>query len=539
MKKTHLLLFIAIIATLNLQAQFNSNVIEYLDINNVRAGYLLHGDMFWNPNTATPSYEFPKGSGKHSNFGASIWIGGIDQSTNGLKVATQTYRQTGHDYWPGPLDEFNSASISVNWAQIWKVNKSTIDSFRQLSAHTLSNTPKSILEWPGRMSQYAKTPSNGMLAIPDRTMAPFVDINNDNIYNPLDGDYPDIKGDQMLWWVFNDKAFLKTNSGSNAIGLEIHASAYACTKAGLENTTFINYKLMNWNTSILDSTIVTLWNGVDLGFGGDDYIGFDSTYRMGIAYNGDNFDETNIGYGQNLTQTAVVLLRQVGDNATSRLPAGSYTYYYNSNLPSTVTSPNDYYGFMNGNWTNGRPLRAGCNPNDTSQAIAKYAFPDDPSIVAGISEVHCSMAPSDRTTTLSSKSFALLPGAAPMEFTYAFINTDTGVNNSNFNELRRLADSAYKYVDGCGGALWPLGLPNISKSDLKVYPNPSNDFFIIEDEEKKDKQITLYNSYGQTIYKTTSKQLKTTINTTPYSKGVYFLKIDQEGRRYSQSILIE
>ena len=546
MKKTFFLFTLALIAYHTSTAQFNAA--EYLDINRVKARFMVHGDMFWNPATGQPSYEFPKGSGKQSGFTSSFWIGGYNSSTNALHLAAQTYRSRGNDYWPGPLDITNGGVsdtiAAANWAQIWKVNKTAIDSFNLISVHTLSNTHASILEWPGRKNPHAKTPVNGILIVPDRTMAPFVDVNNDNMYNALDGDYPDIKGEQMLWWIFNDNSASHTQSGGLPLRMEVHAIAYACTQIGLENTTFLNYKLLNYSPVIFDSTVISFWNDIDLGFPHDDFIGFDSVRRMGITYNGDSLDETSIGYGTNLTQKAVVIIQQPGDLMNYRSPVGSMTFHNNSTSGSPLGTRDpsltqEYYNYMTGSWKDGQRFREGCDPRDTNMPISQYCFPDDPSS-NGIAEATCSNRfPDDRRFLLSSAPFTFIPGSAPLEFTFAFINTDTGVNNSNFSELRRLADSAYKYANGCGSALWPLGLPNISKSDLKVYPNPSNGFFIIEDEEKKDKQITLYNSYGQTIYKTTSKKLKTTINTNPYSKGVYFLKIDQKGKRYSQSILIE
>ncbi|MBK7691106.1 MAG: hypothetical protein IPJ31_08310 [Bacteroidetes bacterium] len=56
-------------------------------------------------------------------------------------------------------------------------------------------------------------------------MAPFVDVNNDNIYNALDGDYPDIEGEQALWWVFNDNG--KTHNETNGLPLKIEVKALA------------------------------------------------------------------------------------------------------------------------------------------------------------------------------------------------------------------------------------------------------------------------------------------------------------------------
>ena len=57
------------------------------------------------------------------------------------------------------------------------------------------------------------------------------------MYEPYDGDYPDYNitgtndnaklfGDQTLWWVFNDKGNIHTETEAQPLGLEIHAQAF-------------------------------------------------------------------------------------------------------------------------------------------------------------------------------------------------------------------------------------------------------------------------------------------------------------------------
>ncbi len=85
-----------------------------LNINNVRTKIQNGGDMWWDlVNNAM--YEVPKvetgQTPDNSLFAGAIWIGGIDQN-NQLKVAWQTYRQTGNDFFPGPLDGAGGTTTS-------------------------------------------------------------------------------------------------------------------------------------------------------------------------------------------------------------------------------------------------------------------------------------------------------------------------------------------------------------------------------------------------------------------------------------------
>ena len=105
-----------------------------LNIGNVRANILGGGDMWWDLTNA--QYEIPKNEGVHSLFAGSLWIGGMDNQNN-LKIAAMTYRQTGSDFFPGPL---NANTKSANYGmtsyddcneynQHWVISKNDVEAF--------------------------------------------------------------------------------------------------------------------------------------------------------------------------------------------------------------------------------------------------------------------------------------------------------------------------------------------------------------------------------------------------------------------------
>ena len=109
----------------------------YLDINNVRAMILNGGDMWWDMSSSR--YEIPKGSGKNSIFCGAIWIGGLDPGGN-IHAAAMTYRQTGNDFWPGPLDTVNASisdSVCDDYDKVYKVSRSMAGRFASPSASAL------------------------------------------------------------------------------------------------------------------------------------------------------------------------------------------------------------------------------------------------------------------------------------------------------------------------------------------------------------------------------------------------------------------
>ena len=107
-----------------------------------------------------------------------------------------------------------------------------------------------------------------------------MEVNGDNLYNPMDGDYPDIKGDQMSWCVFNDN-MTKTETNSDPMLLEVHSSAYVsnCNNSQdalgrlLSYTTFYHFDVYNRSYSLYDSCYFGVWTDFDLGYAGDDFVG--------------------------------------------------------------------------------------------------------------------------------------------------------------------------------------------------------------------------------------------------------------------------
>jgi hypothetical protein len=123
-----------------------------LDVNNVRTTILNGGDMWWNLSNAR--YEIPKVQtgqvSKHSLFSGALWIGGV--SNGNLKLAAQTYRQGGNDFYPGPLVN-GTASITAekckSFDKIWRVTLSEVEDFVAADDKISYELPSDIETWPG------------------------------------------------------------------------------------------------------------------------------------------------------------------------------------------------------------------------------------------------------------------------------------------------------------------------------------------------------------------------------------------------------
>ena len=299
---------------------------EWLDVNNVKARINTGGDMWWDlPGGTGSKYYIPKNGTATSMFSGSLWIGGLDIN-NQLKLAALRYRRTGVDYWTGPLTIDGTAAIDAatcsQYDKHFKMTRKEVDEFL---SHCDPETgifipsedysiPESILNWPAHGD-----PSKGQ----SYYLAPFYDNHGDGEYDPYDGDYPYydinnslchtktptkdeeiegtiqgsvladqvIKGDQTLWWVFNDKGNAHTETKGSAIGMEIRAQAFAfATNDVINNMTFYSYEIINRSTFELTNTYFSPWVDTDLGFAFDDFVGCDVDRGLGYCYNGKAVD---------------------------------------------------------------------------------------------------------------------------------------------------------------------------------------------------------------------------------------------------------
>lgn len=305
-----------------------------MEFNNVRARIENGGNMWQNRSNSTAAYTIPKGGNVKSLYAGSLWMGGKTPNKQ-LKLAAVTFRGTGNDFWPGPLisrgDNIGTTSDVVCSAYDRFFRASRSDAQLQLAAFEAKKqgpevfdalfpngytTPAYMSEWPGTSGDPDR----------DRYLAPFYDYDENGEYNPEEGDYPgydffggpqDCKnkdrdvplfGDTTIYWIFNDKGNIHTETGSEPIGMEIRAQSFAfADKSAINNMTFYNYVLINQGTEILDSTFFGQWADADLGNPSDDFVGCDVSRGLGYAYNGDNDDDINGGQspGYGLTPPAI------------------------------------------------------------------------------------------------------------------------------------------------------------------------------------------------------------------------------------------
>ena len=553
---------------------------DFLDINNVSALITDNSNIHWDATNSETKYFVPKQKNTSPLFTSAMWIGGY--VNNQIRTAAMTYRQNGVDFWPGPIDPttatIDTATMSA-YNHVWKVNRFDVANFIYFwnAGQVQSGTwtpPAAIVNWPGN------SPYTGQM------LAPYVDFNSDGFYNYRDGDYPLIKGDQMIWSVYNDVAYNHTETGSvNPLGIEVHASAYALTcpsiadsNAVLNNTTFYNYQIFNRSTNRIDSTRISLWEDTDLGNYQDDYVGCDVTNDFGYTYNGDNYDEDVIlpGYHSNLPVFACNILRgpvaDAGDGVDNnhncqtdepgeRCMMGGFTYYNNSGSQKNGNpiGYNSYYNLMASKWEDGTAITYGSQGLTAGNPAYKYLYPGNTDPIGfGFGNNNCSIpivppayngpngwtekqagnAPGDRRMLVNMGKFTMQPGGM-YELDYALVFTQDSVNcdtsttcllatatKDNQRVKRWFNSNTYPSCLNLNGVgIQKNAMPQLN---LSLYPNPANTNVYVEFAgAQKNVTIEVFDMLGNIVQGLQYNELGkyAIIPVSVLQSGVYLVKI--------------
>jgi hypothetical protein len=545
------LILLALFSFNGSDAQTPFNVYDSMDVNNINARLLVHGDMWWDPVQLESKCEYPKGSGKHIGFCGALWMAGYQN--NMLKVSAQTYRQDGNDFWPGPLMTVNHDTItyaeSQDWARIWKVTQDDINTFLSTPVHTLTNTPKSILEWPGMRNPYARGNNGALLNLQNwqnHFLAPYVETGLWNEYNPLEGDYPAIKGDEMAWFVFNDRGPTHNQTNSQGMKLEIQGSVYGYKRNSLiDNVIYYDYKIINFNTQTIDSFVLGVWADMDLGKGDNDYVGFDSARRLGFIYNGMPVDGTGTGktYGDSIPMAGIRILQWNYDTCSLLNPAGSFIYTNNNSDPVTgnPTNAQQYNNLLRSRWRDGSHLAGpyGVWYNGTGPGPAvNYVYDNS----QGWNECLGAIPKGDRRFIISSQPWTLTAGNVT-KFSFALVASpkryQNGCPNMVFTDIYQVADTAQKVF--CN-PLPALGVKDImeQKGQLSIYPNPSSEKIFVDISLSKNDILSVYDATGRRVDPSFSAGGKNiVIDIHQLANGVYHILITKGNKVLSGSFIKE
>jgi hypothetical protein len=398
-----------------------------INVNNVDAPVSVSAGSWFFDNYA--DYKWPKGTNKTSYFSFAFWLGGLDEQDS-LHLMAERFKQIGEDSWPGPLS-INDATVDnatiKQWNKPFKITRKEVMEFLANYETPDYNIPQSILDWPAHGDTLKGQAWN---------LAPFVDQNNNNIYEPALGDHPDFPGDMALFIIFNDNYKSHTESQGEPLGTEVHGMVYAYDAPDdsiMNNAIFFNYKFFNRSQHDYHDTYIGLWSDWDLGYAYDDYVASDIMRNTAYCYNGRDIDGSysyyeegdtvpswgiyDQAYGENCPVQTLTLLSGplmpadgqdnpayhegddcslfinnglneyaingfgFGDGIVDNERYGLTGFMYHNNNSSVTGDPSDvhnYYNLMSGRWKDDSHLKYGANghpSNGSSDIDCRFMFP--------------------------------------------------------------------------------------------------------------------------------------------------------------------
>jgi len=528
---------------------------DFLNVNNINALISPFGNHFWDLDSSR--FEVPKGSGIHSLFNQAFWIGGLDD-TSTLHIAAERYRQTGSDYFTGPISTSYDTNYLLKWNRLWKLDK------EQIRYH-INNWSKwgyipieAIANWPAHGDSPFGQSAN---------IAPFYDSDLDHIYNPMAGDYPLIRGDQAIFFILNDIKEYHTESKGRQLGIEIHGMAYAFNHpddSTLNNTIFMHYEVINRSVTNYHDTYLGWYTDFDLGYTADDYLGTDVTNGMLYSYNGDSID----GNGETVSYGAhppALGMKVIGgpflDADGIDNPKGNCDEGINGlNFGDGITD-NERMGLsstVNSGWSNGiynfnpyNAIKGGYIPygeGDSIHAVGpacKYVFPGDSDTLCNWgtygtlpyggfnqngyywTEKTVGNLPNDRRAVGSVGPFTFNAGEmVPVDYCITWARDCQGDNISSLELLRERISS----VSPSWKTLIELPktyngiVENTPLKTIKFYPNPVHENATIILDGKEPLHYYLYTIDGMLVLKGILKPGSNSLEFSSLNPGVYLLR---------------
>ena len=332
----------------------NSTVI---DANNIKMVVTNHGSFAYDLTNMNGGLWYPGDGDKTCVYASGFWVGA--KVGGEVRITPGSFTQ---EYTPGPILEGCSWVPDVGGAthKVYKIERGDTSSY-------------DYRNWP---VEYG----------------PPVD----------DAGRPLVKGDQMLWCVYNDAdpAVHTADEGSamnDPLGIEVQQTAYAFDwHSGFGgNTVFMEFRVINKCTNTMDSTHFAIWCDPDIGSASDDYVGCDPRLGLGFAYNATDSDPV---YGSNPPAVGYDILDGPRGDRGEQLRMTSFNKYINSTDPRCIE---ESWNYMRGFDLWGNEII-----DPTTGEPTKFVLSGDP--VAGTGWLDSD--PADRRFMMTSGPFTMEPG---------------------------------------------------------------------------------------------------------------------------------
>lgn len=443
-----------------------------ISVNNINAtlgtgGLLYAFDSGWSIYEIRNTYEVPAGSLKNTITLGTPWVSALNAGNSLLGAFSGSYFNKGLTDGPVALD--TGIAYKNKYRRVFKMTAAHISYHRSHYQDPSYIVPSDIAGWPANGNT-----SNGE----PQKIAPFVDLNGNNLYEPELGDYPDIYGDEAIFLVLND-SLAASYYNCTRIHAEIHIMAYAfyaSPDSPLFNTTFLHFTIFNRANEDYHDMRFSGRFAPGIQCVADDVAGCDTSLNSYFIYRrrydpmGDPAcSNVGLGYGTDKVAQGFTFLN-------SRLRAFAIAGYGTPVEPDCDMIRN----MQMGAWYNGAAVTSTGNGNTGLGNTTSYIYSGDPQDSTQWSEIHNNSAliqtGRDVIGTVEIDTFksgesvdidmALNTAFAP-DTALAF--SEIGLLKNNIRAIQQLYDRGALFHS----ASVTNGVKNIAEEKIEVYPVPA------------------------------------------------------------------
>lgn len=507
-----------------------------------------NSNTFWQLGDYVTDQDSLAGENPRVTFGGSLWMAAKRNDT--LVVAAGLFGPSydgGADFFPGPMFSPTDSALCGNWDRIFPANRADIEAHRADFADNgqIDNPiPVEIIGWPGRGNEQF-VDIHGF-ELPDRELAPFVDVNGDGRYQPSQGDYPAIKGDQALWWIMNDAIAPRLTFGA-PLKVEIGMMAYVYlgdSPGYLPYSTFYDCRITNRGTALLESTHIGTFVFPQLGCFTDDSYGCFPDKQFFYVHNQGEQDDPNCPpsvssfVGPSPLQS-YQYLETPANSVGIQNGLSAFLVYLNSDVPTPMTMPDtrlEHFNNLSGQWKDGTPMEIGGAGWMQDGETTRHLFNNDS--IDGVPWTMCNFLTGfsiGGNIMGASGPFTIYPGqsvgfsfASQTHFNIAYTGECPGLDPvimtaMDLQPFYNTNDSIFEATATYGDPLTNTEEIATSEIQLLLYPNPATNQFSIKTEQAIS-TLKVYNTKGQLMANITGKEqvLITTIDCRQWPNGVYY-----------------
>ena len=488
----------------------------------------------------------------YNGYSGAVQMAGL-KANGSLKVCAIYYEPhtAFKDYYTGLLNDSNGEIVSgseVFYNRIWKINDFQIAEILTLKAAgslQVDDLPEDIKTWPGKGNPFV----NAEFVSSD--VAPFYDSDDDDIYNPLLGDYPLVSSkrgafvpSEFTFTIYHDQG-IHGVSGSQPMNMQFYQTQYVinCKDGDLDRTVFTIIKTKSFDESAYEKAYIGLYVDNHLGCDRFDRFGYDKITNSIFNYEKGGYDTSPCltDYTAIDSSFSVVKSMIFNDTLSSLInvkdfqpigdPVDPYIYIYNRLI---------------GKYDGGDALTYGgdgFNPGSTDSV--QYVFPDFPNNPDGWSAETADLPDTDFRIQPSICLDKINPGEIiQIEYSELVMVSEMEKGFDLFNSYRdRVAGMQSSHLDYINGeSLCPSPLAvihQVIENQLIIYPNPASGYLNFE----------CFNCTGITEINLISVEGMSTINIGDVNKqnidvrklsaGLYFLRVETESKVIIEKVLLK